>query len=124
MKSYLKLRKKAFGYAINGLRHFIKEPHALIHIGFVILVISLSIYFSITAIEWIAILLCCGLILSLEAMNSALERITNIASPDFNEKAGLVKDIAAAAVLLASIFVAIVGMIIFIPKILELFNFQ
>lgn len=124
MKSYLKIRMKAFGYAINGLFHFAKEPHARIHIGFVVLVIAMAVYFAIPSMEWIAILLCCAMILSLEAMNSALERVTDIASPKFNAKAGLVKDIAAGAVLLASIFAAIVGMIIFVPKILELINFQ
>ncbi len=124
MKSYLKIRKKAFGYAINGLQHFIKEPHARIHIGFLVTVIAMSVYFSIPIYEWVAVLLCCAMVLAFEAINSALERLTDIASPNFNEQAGLVKDIAAGAVLLASIFSAIIGLIIFIPKILELFNFQ
>ena len=62
------------------------------------------------------------MVLSLEAVNSALEHLTDIASPQIQPKAGLVKDIAAAAVLLASIFAAIIGLIIFVPKITLLFN--
>tara|TARA_R110002072_G_scaffold39108_16_gene112670 strand:+ start:1705 stop:2079 length:375 start_codon:yes stop_codon:yes gene_type:complete len=124
MKSYLKIRTKAFSYAIKGLSHFIKEPHARIHIGFLILVNIMAYYLSISKMEWLAILLCCALVLSLEAINSAIEHLTDIISPNFNVQAGLVKDIAAAAVLLASIFSAIIGLIIFAPKMMDLFNFQ
>lgn len=121
MKSYLTIRKKAFGYAIKGIAVFIKEPHARIHIGFLILTLGLSFYFSISILEWISILLCCAMVLSLEAVNSAIERLTDISSPNFNAKAGLVKDISAGAVLMASIFAAAIGLLIFTPKFLELF---
>jgi diacylglycerol kinase len=121
MKSYLRIRVKAFKYAINGLSHFFKEAHARIHLVFTVLVLISAAILQVETWEWIALLFCCAFVLSTEAVNSALENLTDIASPKIQPLAGLVKDLAAAAVLIASIFAAVIGLIIFVPKIITLF---
>lgn len=61
------------------------------------------------------ILLCIGMVMSLEIINTSIEHLVNIVNPDFNEKAGKVKDLAAAAVLVASMIAAITGLLVFLP---------
>ncbi len=65
--------------------------------------------------EWVAIILCIGMVLATELINTAIERLVDLISPDRNPIAGQIKDIAAGAVLICAIAAAIVGLIIFIP---------
>ncbi len=119
--NYIKKRKNAFGYALKGLRSFFaSESHPKIHAITGISTILLGFIFDIDHMEWMVIILCIALVLSTEAINSALEQLTDIVSPNYLESAGKVKDIAAGAVLIASIAACIIGLIIFVPKILEL----
>ena len=119
--SYLKKRKSAFSVAFKGLKaFFIDEAHPKIHAFFGLLAVVFGFWLNISLSEWTTIILCIGLVISLEAVNSALEKLTDIVSPEFNESAGKVKDIAAGAVLVASIAAGIIGLIIFTPKILEI----
>lgn len=121
MKDYYRKRRKAFGYAITGLlRFFREEDHAKIHLLAAAVVVLAGWWLQVTTWEWVALLLCMGSVISLEAVNSSIEQLTDIASPDYLEAAGRVKDLAAGAVLLAALVSAIVGGIIFIPKIFEL----
>ena len=73
-------------------------------------------HFSISALEWCAAVLALSLIWAAEGMNTALERLTDLVSPDFHPLAGMAKDIAAGAVLLAAIGAVVVGVIIFGPR--------
>lgn len=119
--NYLKKRRNAFGFAMKGLKSFfLSEDHPKIHAIAGILAIGLGYYLHIGSTEWIAVILCIALVIGFEAINSALEQLTDIASPDYLESAGKVKDIAAGAVLVVSIAAGIVGLIIFAPKILEI----
>lgn len=119
--SYLKKRKNAFTFAFKGLRSFfIDEAHPKIHAVSAMTALVFAYWLNISALEWIAVILCIALVVGLEAVNSALEKLTDIVSPEFNESAGKVKDIAAGAVLIASITSGIIALIIFAPKILEL----
>ena len=119
--NYYKKRKSAFGYAIKGLSTFFKdEDHPKVHAIIGLLAIGLGFYLHINLTEWIAVILCIAVVLGFEAVNSSLEQLTNIASPNYLESAGKVKDIAAGAVLIVSIAAGIIGLIIFVPKILEL----
>jgi diacylglycerol kinase len=121
MRDYYRKRRKAFGYAITGLLRFLREEdHAKIHLLAAAVVVLAGWWLQVTTWEWIALLLCMGSVISLEAVNSSIEQLTDIASPDYLEAAGRVKDLAAGAVLVAALVSAIVGGIIFIPKILEL----
>lgn len=85
------------------------------------LTIVLGFVFKITSTEWCIILLCCGLVLSLEMVNTAIEHLVDLVSPDFNEKAGLIKDLSAGAVLVAAILSAITGLVIYYKYIIQLF---
>ena len=73
--------------------------------------------FDISKMEWVAVVICIGCVFAMELVNTAIERLVDLVSPKFNAKAGLVKDIAAAAVLIASMMSLAVGLIIFVPKI-------
>jgi diacylglycerol kinase len=111
-------RLKSFKPALIGLRWFLKNEHNVrVHLFFSVVSILCGILFQISKFEWIAITLCIGMVISLETINSAIERLVDLVSPEKNDLAGLVKDIAAGAVLLASIVSIIVAAFIFFPRI-------
>lgn len=104
---------KSFSYAFNGLKISIRQRNMKIHIACAIAVVALGLYFNITKTEWCILLLCIGGVISLEIINTAIEYLVDLVSPNYNELAGKVKDIAAGAVLLSVIFSAIVGTLVF-----------
>ena len=77
---------------------------------------------QISLFEWVAVVLCIGLVITLELINSAIENMSDFVSPEKNDIIKKVKDLSAAAVFIAAICSAIVGIIIFLPKIIVLFN--
>lgn len=106
----------SFRYAFNGLfRNLRTERNLKIHIVAFLLVLSFAIYFSITKLEWIILLLTSALVISLELINSALEKLCDFNEPRQNDKIKIIKDTAAAAVLVAAAFALIIGYIIFLP---------
>lgn len=106
----------AFKAAFQGVFIFFKEgAHAKIHLMATFLVIFLGWYFTISKTDWILSLLCIALVLSMEALNSAIEYLVDLASPDYHPLAKKSKDVAAAAVLIAATFALIIGLIIFLP---------
>lgn len=115
----LQKRIHSFQYAINGIRDlFVSQPNAKIHLLVAILTLGAGYYFKVSRMEWLALCICIVLVISLEAVNTALEYLTDLVSPDFHPLAGKVKDVAAAAVLIAAIGAVAVGLIIFLPKVL------
>lgn len=115
----MKARLRSFGYAYKGIRLvFGKEPNMNIHLLFCMLVLIFGFIFDISIVEWLICLLCFGLVVSLEMVNSAIERLVDLVSPQKQASAGAIKDIAAGAVLVAAIASAIIGLLIFIPKVL------
>jgi diacylglycerol kinase (ATP) len=117
----MKKRIKSFGYAGRGIRVvFGTEPNMKIHIVIAILVIISGFIFHINITEWIACLLCIGLVFGMEMMNTAVENVVDLASPKLHPLAGKAKDIAAGAVLICAIISVIIGLLIFIPKALDL----
>jgi len=114
-------RLKSFGYAINGLRYSIRTQHnILIHIILAIIAITLGFLLNISNFEWIAIIIIIGLVISAEIFNTSIEELVNLVSPHKNEKAEIIKDLAAGAVLILAITAFITGLIIFLPKIIIL----
>ena len=110
----------SFKCAIQGIIQAMKtERNVKIHITIMILVIISGIVFKIAKQEWITCIILFGLVISLELVNSAIETTVDIAMPEINEKAKVAKDIAAGAVLVSAISSAIIGLTIFIPKIIE-----
>lgn len=116
-------RIRSFGYAFQGLGHLFKEqPNALIHGICAILVIAAGFLLELTPGEWLWIIAAIGAVFAMELINSAIEETINLISPEWQQKAGKIKDMAAAAVLITAITAAIIGLVIFIPKILSLFT--
>lgn len=104
-------------YAFQGIRHvFGTEANMKIHIIFTFLVIVSGLFFKISTVEWMFCLLCFGLVISMEMINTAIEKLVDYISPEFNSIAGKIKDITAGAVLISAIFAASIGLIIFVPK--------
>lgn len=114
----LQKRADSFRYAFQGLADLLRsQPNARIHLAMSIVVVLAGFYFNISRTEWVALVLCIALVFALEAVNTALEYLTDLVSPDFHPLAGKAKDAAAAAVLLAAAAAVVVGLIIFLPKI-------
>lgn len=109
----------SFKCAIQGIKQAVKtERNVKIHITIMILVIIAGIVLKINTQEWIICIILFGLVISLELVNSAIETTVDIAMPEINEKAKVAKDVAAGAVLVSAIASAIIGLIIFIPKVI------
>jgi len=118
--SWLARRLRSFGYAWKGIAWLIRsQPNAQIHLAATICAVATAWWLQITAGEWCAILIVTGLVWSAEAMNSALELLADHLAPDDHPLVGKAKDIAAGGVLIAAIVAAVVGVIVFGPKLLE-----
>ena len=121
-KFSFKKRAKSFRYAFQGISMLFKGEHkARIHAGVAVLVIAASIFFSISTYEWIAVLLCIGGVFAAEAFNSAIEALADMVSSEYHPLIKRCKDMAAGAVLLFVMAVVVVGLIIFLPKLIALF---
>jgi diacylglycerol kinase len=109
---------QSFKHALNGLKIlFWEEPNAQIHLVVALCVSVAGIIFRISPGEWIAILLCIGGVIGLEAINTAVENLADFVSPSRHKTIKKVKDLAAGAVLAGVIASIIVGLIVFVPKI-------
>ena len=109
-------RAKSFAHAGRGIWIFFKTTHnAWIHILIFVLVIMLGIYVKISHVEWMILVLAAGLVLVTEAINTAIEIDIDLTSPEFHPYARDTKDVAAGAVLIASIIAGVVGVLIFAP---------
>ncbi len=121
-KFSFKARARSFAFAFKGISEFIKTQHnGWIHLFAAAAVTVAGVYFKLSASEWVMVVFAMGFVFSSEIMNTAVEYLVDLVSPDFNKTAGKVKDLAAAAVLLAAITAAIIGMIVFFPKVIALF---
>ncbi len=110
---------KSFYHAWEGIKEcLVTERNMTIHFCFMIAVIIMGFILNISKGEWITCLILFVLVMSLELVNTAIETVVDICSPTINEKAKLAKDCAAGAVLLAAVISAIIGLWIFIPKII------
>jgi diacylglycerol kinase (ATP) len=95
------------------------QHNARIHLVATILVIAAAFYFGLAAAEWILLLIVVGIVWAAEAINTALELIIDMVSPQKHPLAGRAKDVAAAAVLITAIIAALVGVILFAPHVLN-----
>lgn len=117
-KFSIKNQIKSFDYAFQGILYFIKTQHnAWIHLISAIIVIVFGFIYKLNITEWCLITFAIGLVLSLEIINTALEYVSDLVSPEKNLKVKRIKDMAAGGVLISAITAAIIGLIIFIPKI-------
>ena len=112
----------SFKYAFMGISSvFKKERNMKIHVLITCLVIIFGIVFNISVEEWKTCIICFGLVISLEIVNTSVEATVDICMPKKNPKAKLAKDTAAGAVLVMAVVAVVEGLIIFLPKIIELF---
>ena len=115
-------RAKSLGHATRGIGMFIKTTHnAWVHLFVAVVVIYLGFYFHLATFEWLFVVLSIGMVLVAECFNTAIEFDMDLTSPDYHPYAKYTKDIAAGAVLIASITASIIGLIIFVPKFIECF---
>lgn len=116
---------RKFKYALNGLFFSIKEEKTLVAyliIGAIVLIVSGIINNKMTYIDWTIIVIVIFLLIGVELINTAIENVVDMVSFKFNYSARKIKDISAAASLLFSIMAIIVGLLIYIPKFVEIFN--
>lgn len=119
----LKKRIDSFRYAFEGLFDlFRSEVNAWIHLAATFFSIAAGFYFSISTTEWCFVIFAIVSVLSAEAFNTAIEHLTNLVSPEYHILAKRTKDVAAAAVLLLAIGAALVGILIFAPKLIALWT--
>lgn len=121
-KLSFKRLKHSFKYAFKGVGHAFKyEQNFFIHILMAVLAIILGVVLKISKIEWLVLIIIIGLVLAFELINTALESLVDLVTKEYNELAKVTKDTAASAVLVLAIMSVIIGIIIFVPKIIELF---
>ena len=112
---------KTLSYGFNGILYTLKhERNMVIHFLVMTLVIIAGIVFKITFVEWGVCFVLFALVLSLELMNTALENVVDLVTEEKKQKAKIAKDAAAGAVLVAAIFSVIIGISIFLPRLLSL----
>ena len=112
----------SFKFAYEGILVSLKEEQNFkIHVLIMLLVIIMGIILKISKIEWIICMILFGFVISLELVNTAIENVVDLVTMEQNPKAKIAKDVSAAAVLIAAITSAIIGLIIFIPKFICIF---
>ena len=109
----------SFGFALKGcLTLFHSERNVKIHVFALFAVTLMGVFFHISTLEWAIVALCSGVVLAAEAINTAMEEMVDLLHPAHCEKAGRIKDIAAAGVLILAIASLTCGLFIFLPKVL------
>lgn len=110
---------KSFSFAFDGIKTaFKEEPNFKIHVVLALLALILAVILGFSGIEWLILLFTITLVLTLELVNTALEEIVNLVSPEIKEGAKVAKDVSAAAVLISAILAIVVGLVLFLPKII------
>jgi diacylglycerol kinase len=116
-------RRMSFVYALRGIRHVIRTQHnAWLHVVATAAVLLLGFSLSISGIEWCCLIVCLTVVWTAEAFNTALESLTDLITPEFHPLAGIAKDVAAGAVLIAAVGTAMVGALVFVPHVWLLLN--
>ena len=111
---------ESVGHALDGVNYTAeRERNFRIEIFVAIMVTIASFVFKVSLMEWCVLVLVMGMILSLEMVNTAMERCVDLVTKDYKELAKAAKDVSAGAVFMMSMFSVVIGIIIFLPKILE-----
>lgn len=117
----IKKRARSFRYAFRGIGTALKNEHnTWIHLTVTGIVIILGILFSLSPLKWGLIAFATGLVWTSELLNTAIEYLTDLVSPEYNETACKVKDVAAGAVLISAITAVVIGLLVFVPEILKI----
>jgi diacylglycerol kinase len=118
----LQKRLHSFYCAFRGFAFAFRQEHNLwIHTPAAAVVVAAGFFFHISATEWVLITIVIAGVFASELINSAIENMVDLCSPEFDRKAGCIKDMAAGAVLITALGALVTGLIVFIPKITEVF---
>ncbi len=121
--SYLSGRARSFGHAFRGLKVLLRTQHnARIHAAATVLVVAAGALARLSTVEWALIALAVAGVWAAEALNTSIEFLVDLASPERRPLAAEAKDVAAAAVLVAAIGSLLVGMLVFAPHVLSMFG--
>ena len=116
-KTFLTGRFKSMGFALNGAIKLITTEHSvMVQSCLAVVMIIAGFYFKISHEEWLIQTLAIGLVLGIEGLNTAVEKVADFIHPEYHERIGFIKDIAAGAVFFAAITAFAIGCIIYIPK--------
>lgn len=112
-------RLKSVTYALKGAVKLITTEHSImVQFSLGILLTIAGFYFGISSTEWLFQTMAIGLVMSIEGLNTAVEKIADFIHPNYHERIGFIKDIAAGAVFFAAITAIIIGLIIYMPRFL------
>ncbi len=112
----------SFSYPIKGLKYaYRNEQNLAVDVGIAILVLIAGFIFKLDTTEWVVVVFTIGAVLSLELVNSSIEAAVDLVTEEYHPLAKVAKDTSAAAVFVIAIVAVIVGLIIFLPKVISLF---
>lgn len=113
--------RRSFLFAIQGFRTAVAtERNIKVMLGAAVFAVVMGIVLRIDLLSWAIVLVCCGVVISAELLNTAVETVVDLVSPEFHPLAGRAKDIAAAAVWVLSVLVGIAGIAVFVNAALRL----
>ena len=119
--NYFRRFLKSLGFAVQGIRTFYATQYnAKIHLVFSLAVTAVGLFLNLTTTEWCLVVLAMGMVWTAEACNTAIEFLTDLVTSEYHPLAKKVKDVAAGAVLLATTAAIIIGLLVFLPRLLEL----
>ncbi|AMM50880.1 hypothetical protein TH61_06335 [Rufibacter sp. DG15C] len=122
--SFIRQRINSFGFALKGISSaFRSEVNLRWHVLSAGLVVAVGFYFGLTTVEWALVCTAIGLVWMAELFNTAIEVVVNLVSPGPHPMAGKAKDIAAGAVLIASLTAAVIGLLVFWPYLRQLLEY-
>lgn len=121
---FVKGRLKSTVYSVKGAYKLVTSEHSImVQFCIGLVVTAAGFYFGISATEWMLQIFAVGLVLSIEGLNTAVEKICDFIHPDFDERIGFIKDIASGAVFFAAVSAIAIGLIIYYPRVALLFTF-
>jgi diacylglycerol kinase (ATP) len=116
-------RARSFGYAFRGVVTLLTTQHnAWIHAAATVVVVGLGVALGVSRLEWALLVFAIALVWTSEGLNTALEWLCDVAAPEYHPLVKKAKDIAAASVLLAAIGSALIGLLVFGPRLLALLD--
>jgi len=112
---------RSFSYAFGGLKTALtREPNLRVHFILAALALFLGLFLGLTTWEWLLLTFTIFYVITLELLNTVIESVVNLVSPDIRPHAKIAKDVSAACVLMGAIMSIIVGLLLFLPKLLAL----
>jgi diacylglycerol kinase (ATP) len=109
-------RFKSLGFAIKGAYKLLTTEHSImVQSSLAVIMIFAGFYFKISRIDWMFQIFAFGLVLSIEGLNTAVEKVADFIHPDYHKKIGFIKDIAAGAVFFAALTAITIGLFIYLP---------